>query len=285
MMSWELFSKVIRDLNDFQGLVKAIDLFGMGEPLLNPRIADMICSLKNLKGSPEVRIITNASLLNETMSRKLIDAGLDRITISVEGLSDEAYQKFCGVNIEFNNIVKNVEAFYKLSRGTAARIAVKVISASLDGKTGVQDFYRIFSPISDYHSIEEIQETWPEFEAIKPGVSEDNEYEYVTSNARCYQPGTSRGGICSFPFTDMIIRANGAVCACCVDWKFATQYGDVNQERLTEIWNGKKHIEFQLAHLNGSIPKDSFCGGCRRLPPDKIEDPGIMAERLRQLIK
>jgi len=79
----------------------------------------------------------------------------------------------------------------------------------------------------------------------------------------------------------MTIHSNGIVGVCCVDWKFATQYGDVNQEHLIDIWNGKKHIELQCAHLTRSIAPDSVCGSCQYLPWDHIEDSAVLLKKIR----
>ena len=76
MMTWELFEKILEELKAFQGQVKVINLYGYGEPLLHPRIADMVRLLKENHCCREVRITTNASLLSEEKSHALVEAGV-----------------------------------------------------------------------------------------------------------------------------------------------------------------------------------------------------------------
>ena len=92
MMAWGQFLKIVEDIQAFEEQVKVIWLHGFGEPLLNPRIADMVGMLKRSHCCREVRITTNGSLLDERMSKALIEAGVDLIRVSVEALSSEGYR-------------------------------------------------------------------------------------------------------------------------------------------------------------------------------------------------
>ena len=115
VMSWELFEKIAADLDAFEGQLSVINLYGFGEPLLNPRIADMVRVVKENHCCREVRITTNASLLTEEKSWALIEAGVDLVRVSVEAISTEGYQELCGVKIDFSEIVRNIETFYRIS--------------------------------------------------------------------------------------------------------------------------------------------------------------------------
>jgi len=271
VMSWELFEKILADLKTFDGQVSVINLYGFGEPLLNPRLTDMVKALKENHCCREVRVTTNASLLTEEKSRALIDAGVDLVRVSVEAVSSVGYQKLCGVRIDFAQIVRNIETFYRIAvrGGGTSKISAKIVSASLKTEEDRKQFAEIFEPITDFYYIEEIEPIWSEFREMI--IPPDGHTE------RCYQ-AEERREICSMPFTDMCIHSNGIVGACCSDWKFATQYGDVTKEHLSEIWNGKRHREFQCALLSRKpIP---FCADCMRKPPDRIEEPERLIKKI-----
>lgn len=272
LMSWELFEKILADLEAFRGKVRVINLYGFGEPLLNPRLPDMVKALKERRCcGGEVRVTTNGSLLTEEASRRLVSAGVDLVRVSVEAVSSEGYQELCGVKIDFSEIVRNIETFHRIAmqNGGTSRISAKIVSAALRTEADKQRFSDIFAPITDFYYIEEIEPIWSEFQemSMPSGGRAD----------RCYCAGEQRE-ICSMPFTDMCIHSNGIVGACCSDWKFATQYGDASREHLAEIWNGKRHREFQRALLaRKPIP---FCAACRRRPPDRIEDPEALMKKI-----
>lgn len=274
VMEWTLFEKIVEDLRAFKGQVKVINLFGYGEPLLHPKIADMVRLLKEGHCCREVRITTNGSLLSEEKSRSLVEAGVDLIRVSVEALSTDGYRDLCGVDVDFTKIVENIRTFYQISRGTRSKITAKIVSATLETKHDEDQFYKIFSPITDHHFIEDVEVYWAEFDEIQLP-----ENQHITGIQKCYS--TDKRKICSFPFTDMCIYSNGFVGACCADWKFATQYGDVRAEHLAHIWNGKKHLEFQRAHLEGKLTGyNSFCLACTRKPADNITDSAYMLKKL-----
>lgn len=66
--------------------VKDIILTGWGEPLFYPKIVEAIeyCSAKGFK----TRLTTNGALLNEDKANKLIEAGLDAITFSLDQIKN-----------------------------------------------------------------------------------------------------------------------------------------------------------------------------------------------------
>lgn len=271
VMSWELFEKILTDLEAFQGQVRVINLHGFGEPLLNPRLADMVRALKERRCCDEVRITTNGSLLTEEASRRLIDAGVDLVRVSVEALSSDGYRELCGVKMDFTEIVRHIEMFHLISvrGGGTSKVSAKIVSAALRTAADKQRFSDIFAPITDFHYIEEIEPIWSEFQNMSTPSGGHTD--------RCYQAGEQRE-ICSMPFTDMCIHSNGIVGACCSDWKFATQYGDVTTEHLAEIWNGKRHRNFQRALLvRKPIP---FCAACMRKPLDRIENPESLLKKI-----
>jgi len=275
MMDWALFEKIVDDLQVFHGQVRVINLYAYGEPLLHPRVAEMVKILKERHCCNEVRITTNGALLHKEMSRALIDAGLDLVRVSVEALSTQAYREICSAGTEFETIRKNVEDFYRLSRGTGSKITAKIISSTLKTKEDEQRFYDIFQPITDYHFIEEVELRWYEFQEIQLPSS-----GHITGLRKCGAKAGQRE-ICTFPFTEMCIHSNGAVSACSMDWKFSTQYGDVRYERLSDIWNGERHRNFQLMHLSRQLAQVPYCAACTREFVDKIEDPELIAKKIK----
>jgi len=62
---------------------------GFGEPLSHPSIVDMVARVKALDAT--VELITNGTLLTREMSRRLIEAGLDMLWVSLDGATPESY--------------------------------------------------------------------------------------------------------------------------------------------------------------------------------------------------
>lgn len=87
-MAVEIFEKIIESIR----LIKPIPLVffgGIGEPLAHPRIRELVTIAKSIGG--EVELITNGILLDETVARWMIETGVDRIWVSIDGAKPESY--------------------------------------------------------------------------------------------------------------------------------------------------------------------------------------------------
>ena len=79
-------------LNRFGKYLVAVDLFNWGEPLMHPRIVDIIrifhekCIFK--------QISSNLNIRNTNVLESICDAGLDNLIISISGTTQEIYQRY-----------------------------------------------------------------------------------------------------------------------------------------------------------------------------------------------
>lgn len=87
-MSWQVFTSVLESVKRLSEM-PSILFGGLGEPLSHPQIINMISQVKSLQG--KVEIITNGTLLDENCARQLVEIGLDRIWISIDGATSESY--------------------------------------------------------------------------------------------------------------------------------------------------------------------------------------------------
>lgn len=87
-MRAETFERILAGLAAFRP-TPLVFFGGFGEPLSHPDIVLMVRRAKALNAKTE--LITNGSLLNETMAEALIQAGLDRLWVSIDGSTPESY--------------------------------------------------------------------------------------------------------------------------------------------------------------------------------------------------
>jgi MoaA/NifB/PqqE/SkfB family radical SAM enzyme len=88
-MGPEVFERLLQDLAALDPSPGVV-LGGFGEPLAHPRILEMVERVKAL-GVPRVELITNGCLLDQGTSRSLIEAGLDTLWVSLDGIRPESY--------------------------------------------------------------------------------------------------------------------------------------------------------------------------------------------------
>ncbi|MCZ9940354.1 radical SAM protein [Brachyspira hyodysenteriae] len=109
----DLYKKAIDDLKDFNNNLKILRFYKIGEPLMNRNIAEMVAYARNSNKVDFIDMTTNGSLLTNELSLKLVDAGLNKINISIEGINSEQYNKYAHYNINFNEFINNLAFLYK----------------------------------------------------------------------------------------------------------------------------------------------------------------------------
>ena len=113
-MSFETFKKIVDEVAR-ENPATRIWLAIMGEPLmLGEDIADYIAYAKE-QAVEEVCLNTNAVLLNRQMAEKLIESKLDKVLVSIDGFTKEAYDKI-RIGGNFEKVYENVENFLKLKK-------------------------------------------------------------------------------------------------------------------------------------------------------------------------
>jgi MoaA/NifB/PqqE/SkfB family radical SAM enzyme len=112
-MSWEVFTSIQDSLKRLTE-IPTIFFGGLGEPLSHPKIIDMISQVKAQQA--KVELITNGTLLDEGCARKLVESGLDRIWISIDGASPDSYADI-RLGATLNEVVDNVRRLKRLRSG------------------------------------------------------------------------------------------------------------------------------------------------------------------------
>ena len=107
-MTMDTYRKAIDQLSEFPGRLKTLSLTGQGEPLLHPELPEMIAYARHRQVSERIEFMSNGALLREGLSQALVDAGLDCIRISLQGLSAEKYEQVCGAKLDFDADRKSV---------------------------------------------------------------------------------------------------------------------------------------------------------------------------------
>jgi len=80
-----------------------------GEPLLDKKIPDLISRLAGLPGVDDFALTTNGVLLTP-VAKTLADAGLQRITISLDSLDNETFRRMSGNRGELAQVLEGIAA-------------------------------------------------------------------------------------------------------------------------------------------------------------------------------
>jgi MoaA/NifB/PqqE/SkfB family radical SAM enzyme len=273
VMEFDLFKKIIDGISGFERPLKVLRLYKDGEPLLNPRFADMVGYAKANPRILSVDTTTNASLLNPKRNLEIIDAGLDRINISIEGMSDRQYKEFSNHPIKFDKLVENIQHFYE--NRNKCEVIIKINGDLIS--EGDKDLFReIFHDKADGIYIEHVMACWPEFEL--EGVE-------INKEVGLYGQAIREVAVCPYVFYSFSVNSDGLASLCFLDWSRKLIIGDVRESSVKDIWKGDRIRTYQDMFLMKKRKEHPVCQGCGQmthgLPDDIDEHAGILLQRIR----
>ncbi|NYT62424.1 GTP 3',8-cyclase MoaA [Alcaligenaceae bacterium] len=128
------FEEIVRVARVATGLgVKKIRLTG-GEPLLRKNIETLIAMLVRLStpdGQPlEVTLTTNGTLLAKK-AQALKDAGLNRVTVSLDALDDRMFERMSDSRISVSTVLRGIDE--------AARVGLAPVKVNMVVRKGLND--------------------------------------------------------------------------------------------------------------------------------------------------
>src|SRR5262249_39981235 len=80
-----------------------------GEPLLRAHLGELVRQLAPLDGGPALALTTNGQLL-APMARPLREAGLSRVSVSLDSLDEAAFQRLNGRGFTLRRVLEGIEA-------------------------------------------------------------------------------------------------------------------------------------------------------------------------------
>jgi radical SAM protein with 4Fe4S-binding SPASM domain len=243
-MEWDLFKKIIDPLAE---KICDINLFHRGEPLLHPKIIDMIsyCKEKDLN----TRLHTNATKLNPELAKSLLKSGLDYISFSFDGFDKETYEKN-RVNATFEHTLINILNFLKLKKELNAKtfVVLQIIDVGiLKNENLKKEFLTKFKGLP----VDKLSVRTPHNWA--GGIESGDKKKTKKPNA------------CTFPWYGLTIFYDGKVVPCSQDYMGKIILGDLKNEGILDIWNNKNMQELRFNFAKRDYDKYSPCMQCDRI--------------------
>lgn len=249
IMAIDLFKKIIDQCCEFPDKIKTLRLYKDGEPLLNDSFSEMVSYAKRKNKFGSVDTTTNGSILSKAKSFSIVNAGLDRINISVP--------KNYG-----NEYLDNVAWLYEYGKSTL-RVFAKIAGDYLT-EDEREKFLLDFKNITHECAIEHTAPCWPGFDAGS-----------VNLELGIYGQGLSEEVmVCPYIFYQMAVNADGTVSICFLDWEYGNIIGDLRTDNIVDVWNGELLDIVRTIQLRKLRPMMFFCKGCRQLQygmPDNID--------------
>ncbi len=241
MLSLDMFTKVIDELGSF---LMYIILYFQGEPYLNPSFFEFIKIAK--KKRIYTATSTNGHFLNDENARKTIEAGLDRLIISLDGIGQEAYSEY-RIGGSYKEVIEGINNIVKWKKKLRSKNPY-VIVQFLVLKT-------------NEHQIDDIKKLCDELSVDKLEFKTAQVYNYKNGNPLI--PGLDRysrynqlpdgtwkfknklPNRCFRMWSSCVITWDGLIVPCCFDKDAEYRLGDIKDKSFKEIWRSKSYIDFR----------------------------------------
>jgi MoaA/NifB/PqqE/SkfB family radical SAM enzyme len=240
-MDMGLYRKIIDEAA--QNGLFSIKLSLRGEPLLHPELDKMVSYAKK-KGIIDVFFNTNATLLGKEMIERLIDSGLDRISISFEGTTKEVYESY-RIGARYETVVENVKSLRRVR----------------DEKGLSYPQIRIQSLL-----LPELKDSLSQYVAFWDKITDEVAY----LDAREEGPGADHAGVsanwaCPFLWQRMVMLWDGTLLPCHM-WGISDfspmVLGNVKDTAIKGRWNCKELAKCRDMHKKGEAHKIGTCDRC-----------------------
>lgn len=273
MMSWDTFLMCARQIQQFGRELQAVVFCGVGEPLLNPRLADMIRYIKQHHIAGYVELVTNAVLLTRERSLALIDAGLDLMSVSIQGVTKERYLETCGNPVNIDTLVEHLAFFSK--HKISCHLHIKTVDIALKDKQEYQRFADLFGEIADSIFVDHAIPLFKNVDYSKILIQERDQYTGELLKRKEQHPG-------ALLFTAMYIQPDGRVVPCCTTPN-PMIYGSIYEDSLKNIWESRLRKNFLIQHLKGNRKIYPECSDC--VQPEILSSPeGVANLRIENMI-
>jgi radical SAM protein with 4Fe4S-binding SPASM domain len=243
MMRFELFEKLLDQLHPEQPKWRAMELHHLGESLVHPEVDRFIAAAAR-RGLP-TEMSCNPSMLKGDLGARLIDAGVRRLVISLDGIDNDTSIAIRGPAARYDKAERNLEALlsHAAGRPDPPIIVIQMIDLHANrhqrqgflarwGRTGLP-FVRAY--------VKDLDGPDPD-----TGKSSATPVSYL----------------CSYPWRSVVVLWDGRVVPCCRDSDAALVLGNLETQTLEEIWQAAEVKRLREQLRKKEIPCGHLCDGC-----------------------
>ena len=256
IMKPDVFDRCLEEVAQHIPPIRVCSLYQGGEPFLNKHFMSMIPRVKAL-GIPLVKTVSNGMLIKPEMCDDIVTSGLDEMEISIDGHSPEE-NDLVRINSRFEYLNMILHKLVEANRRHGQPIKITISSTqflslenpAIDDPVGPPDF--LCAAFSDILDDIEFKPTWAR---IWPSNLPADGYD-ILHDDRPFEAPTQ----CDILDDMLNIRADGRVVACCYDLTSMTNFGNIMETSIQEIWDGLPSTKFRDDFKSGKPPE--LCQNC-----------------------
>ncbi len=257
MLKQDLFESIIDQLaSDLSYLI----FYFQGEPYLHPNFLEMISIASS--HSIYTATSTNAHFLTDEAARRTVESGLDRLIISIDGSTQEAYESY-RIGGRLEKVLEGAARIVHWKRQLKSRtphvifqfLVVRQNEHQIDEvhalarRIGVNEVALKTAQIYDFKNGSDLM----------PLQSKYSRYRQRSDGT--YEIRNSLANHCWKMWHSCVITWDGRVVPCCFDKDAHFVMGNLNEESFDSIWRGDSYNQFRASLLR-SRDEIEMCKNC-----------------------
>jgi len=247
-------------IDELKSTLYHIIFYFQGEPLLNKNLPEMIRYAH--RAGIYTSTSTNAQMLNAETAKSLVESGLDKLIVSIDGTTQETYEKY--------------RQGGSLEKATEGVKQVLKWRKTLKSKTPFLEIQFLVLKTNE-HEMTEIQKLAKTLGADKLTFKTaqlydfENGHELLTSIKKYaryeqradgkYHIKGSQPNRCWRLWSGAVVTANGDVLPCCFDKSSDFPFGNINKNSFSECWHSEKALDFKQKILQNR-KQFEICRNC-----------------------
>jgi MoaA/NifB/PqqE/SkfB family radical SAM enzyme len=266
-MAAGLYDKLLRELAGL-GTVRTFTLMLQNEPLLDPNLATRVRLAREALGRrATIDFVTNGELLTPDRIDELIGAGVDRISVSIDALSEGVYS-LLRPGLPFSTVVRNTERLVERRHEVVARVRFLRQPENMDEVDAFRRHWtdlgaevKVTDPVNRAGALATVPE-------MPRSVPDSLRFVAKKLLRSVFVP-------CRAPFRCLNVLADGRVILCCSDWIARSPVGDLSTESLARIWNGDRLARYRGLLARWRWQLSDICAGCSVVECLRRSSPGV----------
>jgi radical SAM protein with 4Fe4S-binding SPASM domain len=257
MLQSGLFETLIPQLSRS---LHSLTFYFQGEPYLNPDFLNMV----TFANSRNIYTITstNAHYLSAENARKTVVSGLDKLIISVDGITQEVYEQY-RVGGQLNKVMEGTRAILDQKKALRSKtphviwqfVVFKPNQGQIEAvkklgkEMGVDEVKIKTAQIYDFEQGHDLIPELPDYSRYRKKADGTFEIKNKLLN-QCWRM-----------WQGCVITWDGKIVPCCFDKDAKYKLGNLQTEKFETVWFSPAYRHFRSSVLNGRNQVD-ICNNC-----------------------
>jgi len=242
-MKPEVHSRIVEETRAYGDKLWVWRYAADGESMLNPHFLDMLDETVQAGIGP-VDLTTNAMSLDDAKMRRLLEAPIDVIDVSLDAFTKASYEKI-RIRGKFDVVTANLRRLVELRDELGS--PTKIMTSIIEQKEARDE-------------VEQFKAYWGQFvdEVLVRGLNTDLG---IVNASETYFEDIERWPCPQF-WKRVTINQHGDVRFCVEDWRNTGVVGNVMEQSIAEIWTSDVYDKLREKHATGRWCDVSMCAKC-----------------------